>query len=643
MLVIDENMFRLARMQETLLKVSTSNRKENLTKYIDTVSEIDANAFKYIIDEVGHINEHNQSLEDELSFLEIIRNTYNQLVELQSNFKKNCEIYGDIELQLSDLSYIDIEYIENRINAIRGYLSNLKDIEDFKNKLEKLNEQLLIEQKKKISLDSRLEELEVILRRDFGSVEGRRIVDGKLEYTSVISEYEKIGFDYERLISDNEYLRSLLAQVNNEKSEIAEKVKVAEVCYNSLLNSESKQILDEINIEYLKIKYKLTMLEIINLLVKECNDYSSFVDKRKSMNELMKYRIVCMESLGINVSIDPFGRTKVKEQLDSIKDVEDNSNIITSLMKEIANLNSSIESMMSQNNGYLIIINDMKNLVIDKTSFNDIDITPTVSFDEFMINRRVEDNQVVRVRSISSKFKMGIVRQKTASVIKRVNEMMNPVIVQNDFKIKTNKSEVVPELVIVPVEPKKEEESLFVKPIFDFSVPVDADSIDKIDGLEINNKEASDDIKFAGSDFDFKIDEDDDLEFDNNIEDEKEESFVSNVSVLNEDLNLFETVTPFEEPSFFVNKLEESDNIASSNPVDKIDFDKIEFESKSSSLELPMDEGFDEMPDVFWVTQDDSKKDESDEDVKEPTFDEQISALLSFENNDNGKIRKKVA
>ena len=39
MLVIDENMFRLAKMQETLLKVSNSNRDENLNNYKKLVKE----------------------------------------------------------------------------------------------------------------------------------------------------------------------------------------------------------------------------------------------------------------------------------------------------------------------------------------------------------------------------------------------------------------------------------------------------------------------------------------------------------------------------------------------------------------------------------------------------------------------------
>ena len=283
MLVIEENMFRLVKMQETLLKVSSVNRKENLEKYAKTVSEIDAKAFESIVEKTKHIDEHNQTLEDEVTFLKELKEIYDQLIQLRYNFEENCKKYGNIELQLSDLSSLNIEYIENRINAIESYLINLKNIETNKDKLQKLNGQLIDEEKKKLTLDSKLKDLEKSLIDGFGNIEGRAVIDGKLEYTNIILEYKKINFDLERLLNDNEYLNSSLSYIRREKNEVSEKVKVAEVCYNSMPSYESKQILDEINIEYLRVKYKLTMLEIVELLSKEFHNYDEFVEKRKSI------------------------------------------------------------------------------------------------------------------------------------------------------------------------------------------------------------------------------------------------------------------------------------------------------------------------------------------------------------------------
>ena len=124
MLVFDDNMLKLAKMQETLLKVTVENRQENLEKYKDIVIEIDKQAFASLLEELKQVNDHNQTLEDELQFMEMVSDYYNQLYELQLSFKEVCELYGDNGLQLSDLSQIDIDYINNRKNLIEGYLVN---------------------------------------------------------------------------------------------------------------------------------------------------------------------------------------------------------------------------------------------------------------------------------------------------------------------------------------------------------------------------------------------------------------------------------------------------------------------------------------------------------------------------------------
>ena len=166
-LSFDDNMFRLAKMQETLLKVSVSNREENLKKYQELVTQIDAKAFVDILEKIKHIDEHSHSLEEELQYLEEIKNVYNQLLELQLSFKGVCELYGDNSLELSDLTQLNISYLDDRINAINGYLVNLKNIEENKKKLQELNEQLVNEERKKDLFTNRLKTLEDELIHNF--------------------------------------------------------------------------------------------------------------------------------------------------------------------------------------------------------------------------------------------------------------------------------------------------------------------------------------------------------------------------------------------------------------------------------------------------------------------------------------------
>ena len=613
MLVIEEKMLKLAKMQETLLKVSKDNRQENLEKYIKTISLIDTQAFEFIMEQIKHIDEHNQSLEEEVKYLKEIKDTYDQLEELQTTFKDNCENYGNKQIQLSDLSVIDIGYINKRISAILEYLDNLQNIELNKNRIQELSEKLIEEEKKKIVLDTKLEELEQVLRTSFGSVEGRTIKDGRLEYTNVKLEYEKIGFDLERLINDGEYLRSSIAYLKNEKREISEKIKVAEVCYNSIPSQESKQILDEINVDDLKVKYKLTMLEIVELLNKKCDNYDLFIEKRTNMLDLIKYRIVCMDSLGINASIDPFSRIKIKEQLEIVRALTDNSKVVSNMMREISDLNAKIEEMIFENNGHLIVINDIKEIIVDRIGFNDIDITPTVSFEELLVRQSVSDNQVIKVRSIGSKLNMGIITQKTSSVIKRVNQMMNIDSTKNVEK----KEEIVPELLIVPVTSKKEE---------------------SIEETEVTIEEIT---------ADQNMDEVVEVE-------KKEEELIPVLEVpvistpttdmFSEPSTLFENVVPFDEPALFIDRAEEDASKKENVVTEPVLFDKIEFVDTTNNNDnsAMVDDIVDAMPDVFWVTQDD-KVSSTDESVNTLSFDEQINALLLNESFDNNKVKKKVA
>lgn len=632
-------MFKLAKMQEALLRVSTSNVDEHLSKYKKTVVDIDTKAFNDVLEESKHIDEHNHSLEEELVYLEGIKNACDQLLELQSSFKRICEEYGDNDLELSDLSKLNIEYIENRINAIKGYLLNLKNIETNKVRLQELNEQLVDEEKNKVLIDKKLLDLESSLRNNFVSAEGRNLVDGNLQYTSVISEYKKIDLDLELLMNDNTLLEELLFNYDKDLSEALEKVKVAEICYNSMLSSESKQMLEETNLELLRVRYKVTMLKMIQLLVQNNDDYEQFVAKRESLLELIKFRLSCMEKLGTKNSIDPFGRAKVREQLDVVLALPNNSKKINGIRKEISQLNSWTEEMIGQNNNYLITLNDTRRLIEDTMGLNDIDIAPVVSFDDFLIKRKVMPNQVIKTRNISNNLNMIRVSQKTSSVIRRVNAMMNK---SSNNSVLNVDEEIIPELVVSPA-------------IVNSSVMEEV--VETIPSV-IENEEASIDLTFEDG-LDMVIEEpvnvdvstDEVLNEEEVVVSEPEEIVPLNV-IPSSNLDLFETVNPFEEPVLFN---ERADSILPElvpevipEPVVEVTSDVEEvdvIDEVSTGVEASNDLVFDFgnnddelMPDAFWVT---------DEEIPVVdnviSFDDQINALLASENKDNPKSRRKVA
>lgn len=614
MLVIDENMFKLARMQESLLRATDLNREENLANYKKTVAQIDAQAFADILEELKHIDEHNQSLEDEVQYLERIKSCYDQLLELQLSFRRVCELYGGDELKLSDLSQLNIQYIENRINTINGYLINLKNIGVNKDRIQALGEQLVIEEKKRELLGSRLLELEEELRRNFVDAEGRIVVDGELQYSSVISEYKKLGLDFEALLLDVSELDRLLAEVVREREDANEKLNTAQLCYDNAPDASSKQILDEIKKDALKVKYRVTMLKILKLLSDNCDNYDLFKDKREKLLDLIKYRLSCINALGIRVSIDPFARTKVNEQLSTVLSMPDNSKIINRIRKDISQLTSRTEEMVNQNGEYLISLSDTRALLESTVSMNDIDISMVDIEAGEVVSKEtpkvVLGNQVVGVRRVSDKLNMSIVGQKTAGVIRRVSQMIGGTSNKSIEPVSVMESVVdeptetfVPKLVIVPktVAKKAEEKTIGVIET-EFAPIVSGPVVEDVPAMKI-------------------------LE---NVEPE-----VSNDNV---DLsNLFETVVPFIEPEMFSDRTDEeivSDTnlspselkVISSKPVDTL-------ELQYSSEE--------EMPEAFWTMEDEVEEYADDGNII--SFDDQISALLANDDVEHGRSRKRVA
>jgi len=634
-LVFDDNMLKLAKMQETLLKVTAENRQGNLEKYKDIVIEIDKQAFASLLEELKQVNDHNQTLEDELQFMEMVNDYYNQLYELQLGFKKVCELYGDNELELSDLSQIDIDYITNRKNIIEGYLVNLKNIDTNKKKLEKLNDSLIEEEKTKMLLSKRLLDYEEILRKNFINAEGRVVVDGNLQYISVVSEYKELDYDFKLLLYNKDMLNQLLSKVSVDRLEIDEKYKTAEICYNSNPSVDSKHILDDISKEFFKVRYRLTMLKILDLL---SNDYDScelFREKREKLLDLIKYRVVCLKNLGQRISIDPFTRTQIEEQLNATSLMLDNSKKISKIKKEISELSSFVDEMISQNRDYRIDLNETKDLIIDTVSMEDIvslvDIPDSVYFEE----QRVSDNQVVSMKDVTDNFNMSIVRQKTGSVIKRVNQMMSG----NEVTESEDKIEIVsPELVIV------------------------GQSLDEVDEVVVDNMEETkeddtisdellditllDDVSLTNDFDDDKIDVEDVVVQEDDAELTLKEEEDNNSISSGYDSSIFETVDPFVSMPLFVDRTDEDDLNVSEELVDiedsKEDNEELKTIEEDDDINLEIkEEPEDEMPDAFWITQSEDDVNASQDKTMENvvlSFDEQINALLSDE--EKTKIKK---
>ena len=429
MIDINDNDFKLLKMNESLL--SKIKDKDLIDKTIKDYSllakKIDERNYQEFISRIKN-KKHNQTLEEELSYLEELENEYTQLEELQCKFRNIYNMYCDDELSLSDLSTIKIDKIRERKNLISGYLINIKNIDTTKGELEKFNEQLIFEDKKKTNNRERYLRLEEELKNAFINAEGRK--ETVSAYTSVKNEYEENGFDIQRLVNDKEYLNSKLIEVQNIRKEKEDLLKTGKICYENMPSKENKEVLNSLNVDTIVARYQLSLLKIVNLIVNYQDSYDKLLEKREQLLDLIKKRVSYLGTLGKKFVVDPFSRIKIQEQVGYIEtSLEDNTRMISRIRKSINESSNKLEELMNKNSEYLMIIpQEHDDYIVDKLSFGDIDVSSVddniLVGDWTNIADSVYDNQVISVKEMPNSFKKDIVSEKTRGVITRVYEMV---------------------------------------------------------------------------------------------------------------------------------------------------------------------------------------------------------------------------
>ncbi len=429
MIDINDNDFKLLKMNESLL--SKIKDKELIDKTIKDYSllakKIDERNYQEFISRIKN-KKHNQTLEEELSYLEELENEYTQLEELQCKFRNIYSMYCDDELSLSDLSTIKIDKIRERKNLISGYLINIKNIDTTKGELEKFNEQLIFEDKKRTNNRERYLRLEEELKNAFINAEGRK--ETVSAYTSVKNEYEENGFDIQRLVNDKKYLNSKLIEVQNIRKEKEDLLKTGKICYENMPSKENKEVLNSLNVDAIVARYQLSLLKIVNLIVNYQDSYDKLLEKREQLLDLIKKRVSYLGTLGKKFVVDPFSRIKIQEQVGYIEtSLEDNTRMISRIRKSINESSNKLEELMNKNSEYLMIIpQEHDDYIVDKLSFSDVDVSSVddniLVGDWTNIVDSVYDNQVISVKDIPNSFKKDIVSEKTRGVITRVYEMV---------------------------------------------------------------------------------------------------------------------------------------------------------------------------------------------------------------------------
>lgn len=623
MIDINDKDFKLLKMTESLLSRVDDDRlrEDALDRYAILSKKIDEKNFQELVRRIKEYK-HNQTLEEELDELEEIDNSYVQLEETQYKFKNIYKMYTDKKLSLSELDEIDIEKIRNRKNLVLGYLVNKKNIQELKKQLEEWNEQLINEDKKRANARDKFKRLEDELRKSFVNAEGRK--ETVSAYTSVRNEYEDNGMDLNKLIQDKEFMDETYRTITSRRQEKEELLETGKICYESNPSKENKEILDNLRMEAVKVRYQLSLIKIARLIASEMDEYDKLIDKREQLLDLIKKRVSYLGTLGKKFVVDPFGRVKIQEQLGYIEtSLEDNSKIIMRIRKSINEGSNRLEELINDNSTFLSELNtqDME-FICDKKRFGDIFDTKDDNDDE----KIVLDNRVVSVRDTSQEFRTNIVREKTSGVIKRVYEM-----IMNE-EIPDSKMEEAPQLVMEEVDNDIED-------ILDDKTTQPADDMFKLDDISSDTYDSDkhDGIISSGS----FVDKDN-----SNIKEEK-----PIVSIPHEyldkinDQSLFENNegNPFESIKLFNDKASNSldktkgnrENMSMEDVVslrdnkdDSASF-KLDSFPQTESQELE-DEGMEklesELPDAFWITNSNSSPAE-DNVTKIDSIDEQVKKL----------------
>lgn len=628
MIDINDKDFKLLKMTESLLSRVDDDRLRDdaLDRYAILSKKIDEKSFQELVRRIKEY-EHNQTLEEELDELEEIDNSYTQLEESQYKFKNIYKMYSDKELSLSELDEIDIEKIRDRKNLILGYLVNKKNIQELKKQLEGWNEQLINEDKKRANARDKFKRLEDELRKSFVNAEGRK--ETVSAYTSVRNEYEDNGMDLNKLIQDKEFMDETYRTVTSRRQEKEELLETGKICYESNPSKENKEILDNLRMEAVKVRYQLSLIKIARLIASEMDEYDKLIDKREQLLDLIKKRVSYLGTLGKKFVVDPFGRIKIQEQLGYIEtSLEDNSKIIMRIRKSINEGSNRLEELINDNSTFLSELNaqDME-FICDKKRFGDIETSFVDIFDTKDDNddeKIVLDNQIISVRDTSQGFRTNIVREKTSGVIRRVYEM-----VMNE-EIPDNKIEEAPQLVMEEVDNDIED-------ILDDKTTQPADDMFELDDISSDtyDRDKHDGIISSGSFVDK-----DDLDI-------KEEKPI--VSIPHEyldkinDQSLFENNegNPFESIKLFDDKASNSldktkgnrENMSMEDVVslkdNKDDSTSFKLDSfpQIESQELE-DEGMEklesELPDAFWTTNNSPAEDNV---TKIDSIDEQVKKL----------------
>lgn len=417
------NLTKLLKMKAKALEVNPIVSEKDLQEYASLVTEIDNFEYLEFISKVKQITFHNNSLEEEISYLKELDVAYKSLEEKQLLYQETYAKYTDKSLTLSDLSVIDIVAIRARIETIDEYLSNLNSIEICHQKLEHYSNKLADAEQMKIRISEIIKRLENELCFAFLNSKGQLSILGRSESTSTVNEYQKVDLDIELLLKDSNLINKYIDETSQQIKEEEENLKASEICHRALPTKESGDLLASINKKITRLRYKSTLLSIASIIANKQTELSKSIIKRENLLSLIDYRVNCLKNLSIHFLIDPLSRIKITSQLDKltafndptqeINDIRTLINQISVTLNGLDNKNKELKELLAKSTSYITISNESSEKYLPKNNY---------SFPRIVV--MVKPNQVIAIKDISSDLNLRILKEKTYNVIHRIMKML---------------------------------------------------------------------------------------------------------------------------------------------------------------------------------------------------------------------------
>ena len=402
------------------MKIKLDNAKgegvseETITNYEKYAQKIDAYYNEEIQKKLKDLISPKNSLEEERERLEeliiLLEDRLEKRSTLAGNFHNNTGKYiKNLQLIVSES---ELNNKKERLGHITKYLDTTKEIENIKDAIEKLKDELTEEETKK-------EEY----------LEKNKVLEDEL-YSSFVTSVSKDEY-YGNIEEEN--IIDILSEVSKKAKETKETLDITKESVNSLLSSgmddEYESYVEEANKSYSLWKDREIILKIYKLVINFEDEFKDILSKREIINNLFNERKT------INVDGDillPFENVMLEQSkiLSNEKEILEN---ITNLTSRIDFKEERLEELQEViKEPEIIAILSEYNLIdtYDKEGDEETPSDEVVSLDipseeENIVVKEYNPYQITSIDDYPSTLNVGLAKLKGASVRDKVNKKLN--------------------------------------------------------------------------------------------------------------------------------------------------------------------------------------------------------------------------